>query len=316
MARHDMSAITRPTNVQDAEAEHAGNPVTRFLDEHYFVLRRLHSLSGVFPVGLFVIAHLFTNAQMAWGDGGTTFQHEVDFIHSIPALVFIEIALWSAIAFHAGLGIWYTVSGKSNVKDYGYGGNWRYTLQRWTGIIALVFILLHIATLRWRWDLLGWFTPFYGRGYEAPGMPQALRDVPLSMPLTAYALQVSPAVALLYIVGALAVVFHWSNGLWTAAITWGLTISEKGMRRWGWVCAGLFVALTVFFGAAIVGAMAFDFDLMAPEQKAAFLYTVNDGGWIFDDMTETDLDRQLEMLGHPLADDVTVGAPAPHPEAH
>ncbi|MBB6440349.1 hypothetical protein [Phycisphaera mikurensis] len=311
-----MSAITRPTNVQDAEATGSGNPITRFLDEHYFVLRRLHSLSGVFPVGLFVIAHLFTNAQMAWGDGGETFQHEVDFIHSIPALVFIEIALWSAIAFHAGLGIWYTVSGKSNVKDYGYGGNWRYTLQRWSGIVALVFIFFHIATLRWRWDILGWFTPFYGRGYEAPGMPAALADVPLSMPLTAYALQVSPIVALFYILGALAVVFHWSNGLWTAAISWGLTISEKGMKRWGYACVGLFVALTVFFGAAIVGAMAFDFDDMPAEQIAAFSATVPDSDWIFDDFDRPQIEAILD--GYGTVDGVgepEVGAPAPHHSA-
>lgn len=306
-----MSAITRPTNVQDAEGT-SGNPITRFLDEHYFVLRRLHSLSGVFPVGLFVIAHLFTNAQMAWPDGGATFQHEVDFIHSIPALLFIEIALWSAIAFHAGLGVWYTVSGRSNVKDYGFGGNWRYTLQRWTGIIALVFIFLHIATLRWRWDILGWFTPFYGRGYEAPGMPEGLGDVALSMPLTAYALQVSAIAALLYIVGALAVVFHWSNGLWTAAISWGLTISEKGMQRWGFACVGLFVALTVFFGAAIVGAMAFDFDAMPAEQKAAFLHTVNDGGWIFEDMVATDFEGQLAEIGFPLGAEIPVTPKAAH----
>ncbi len=265
------------------------------LSQHHFVLRRLHSLSGIVPVGLFVIGHLFTNAQMIWQDNGETFQHEVEFIHSIPALLFIEIALWSAIAFHAGLGLYYTFSGKGNVAAYSYGDNIRYSLQRWTGVIALVFIFFHIATLRWRWDILGlWDTPFYYKGYSVPGMEEqfpALANVPLSAPLTAYALQYSVWVALLYLVGVVAVVFHWSNGLWTAAISWGLTISTGAMKKWGYVCIGLFVALMVFFGAAFVGSLRYDFDAMTPQQKAATLFTVGDGQWAFDDKErlETDL---------------------------
>ena len=70
------------------------------IDRHYHLLRRLHSLSGVFPVGLFLLPHLTTNSSIVWGrflgkseygDAGVeTFQHEVDFIHSLPALEIIE----------------------------------------------------------------------------------------------------------------------------------------------------------------------------------------------------------------------------------
>ncbi|MEL7089595.1 MAG: hypothetical protein AAGL98_14335, partial [Planctomycetota bacterium] len=238
---------------------------TAQLGKHHFLLRRLHSLSGIVPIGVFVMVHLFTNAQMIWGQDATTgegsFQHEVDFIHSMPYLLFIEISLWAAIGFHAVLGLWYTFSGKGNVKNYSYGSNIRYTLQRVTGIIALVFIFLHIATLRWRWDIFGWFTPFYGEGYQAGGaIPERLAEVPMSLPLTAYALQISWLVVALYVIGTLSAIFHWANGLWTAAITWGLTISTQSMRRWGYVCAGIFVALVVFFGVAIVAALAFDLE--------------------------------------------------------
>jgi succinate dehydrogenase / fumarate reductase cytochrome b subunit len=229
-----------------------------WLDRHHFLLRRLHSLSGIVPVGLFVIFHLFTNMQMAFG--GDAFQHEVNFIHSLPALLFLEIGLWLGIGFHAGLGLIYTFTGRANVRHYTYWGNVRYSLQRITGILALVFIFLHIATLRWRWDLFGWFTPFY---YEADG-------VPMAMPLTAYALQYHWTVAGLYLVGAMSVVFHWSNGLWTAAISWGLTLSTQSMKRWGYVCGGLFVALTVFFGGAFYGALAYDLQQdTTPQQRAA-----------------------------------------------
>ena len=110
------------------------------------------------------------------------FQHEVEFIHEMPALLYLEIfGLWLPIGFHAGLGLLYTFTGKSNVKRYSYGGNARYTLQRVTGILAFVFIFLHIATLRWRWDIFGWYTPFFvtkprARAWASP------RPAPPSVP--------------------------------------------------------------------------------------------------------------------------------------
>jgi len=258
------------------------------LSKNHFLLRRLHSLSGIVPIGVFVTAHLLTNAQMVWGqDGGVggtgegVFQHEVDFIHNLPFLLLIEVSLWSAIGFHAVLGLWYTFTGKGNLKHYRYGGNVRYMLQRSTGMIALVFIFLHIATLRWRWDLFGWFSPFYGHGEQASGavqggIPPHLADVPMSLPLTAYALQISWLVVVFYAVGTLSAIYHWSNGLWTAAISWGLTTTTGSMKRWGVACTGLFVALTLFFGAAMIGALAFDLSSdMTPDQKELFLLIVD-----------------------------------------
>src|SRR5258708_31319549 len=44
-----------------------------------------------------------------------------------------------------------------------------------------------------------------------------------------------------YPIGILASCYHLANGFWTAAITWGLTISQGAQRRWGWVCGGLFL---------------------------------------------------------------------------
>ena len=235
-----------------------------FLSQYHFLLRRLHSLSGILPVGVFVIMHLFTNFQMIMGTdahGQSHFQHEVDFIHSTPGLLFVEITLWASIAFHAGLGLVYTFGGKPNTRQYPYTDNWRYTLQRTTGIIALIFIFLHIATLRWRWDLFGWFTPFYVYGVDAHG-----QKIPLAHATTAMALQSTP-VLVLYVIGALSVVYHWCNGLWTAAITWGLTISTAAQRRWGYACVALGVALTVFTAGAIVGARCYE---VTPAEKAAY----------------------------------------------
>jgi succinate dehydrogenase / fumarate reductase cytochrome b subunit len=227
------------------------------LQKHHFLLRRLHSLTGILPIGLFVIMHLFTNAQLALVHvtGWDVFQHEVDFIHSIPGLLFIEIALWLSIGFHAALGVAYMVGWAPNPGSYGYLDNWRYTMQRVTAWIALVFILLHIATLRWRIDIFNWSTPFYAR---IP--PHEYPNVPMSTPLTAYALQFHWLVVVFYFVGVSGAIFHWANGLWTAAITWGATVTPASQRRWGYACLGLGVLLAVFMVAAIVGAIEYDLE--------------------------------------------------------
>lgn len=271
-----MSSHPAPT----ATAPAASVP---FLQRHHFLLRRLHSLTGIVPVGLFVIVHLFTNAQMIWGQPGAgsgvaggSFQHEVDFIHSTPALLFVEIALWLSIAFHAILGIGYMTGWVPNVRHYPYPENWRYFLQRITAWIALVFIIIHIATLRWRINLVGiWNTPFFHRLTPDGAPGHSMDDVPMSLPLTAYALQYSALVVVVYLIGVSATIYHWCNGLWTAAITWGATITKGAQRRWGYVCIGLAVALTIFMLAAIIGALMFDLNTdTTPEQRAALTQIV------------------------------------------
>ncbi|MEO0963857.1 MAG: hypothetical protein AAFY08_01955 [Planctomycetota bacterium] len=237
-------------------------PKPGLLEQHHFLLRRLHSLTGVVPIGVFVIFHLFTNAQMLWPD---KFQHEVEFIHNMPALLWIEVfVLWLPIAFHAGLGIAYTATGKGNVPRYSYLDNVRYMLQRVTGIAALIFIFVHIATLRWGWNILGWYTPFYVSAVNDAG--QTLVANTAGEPIGLTAMSVAAAfqggidggsafgsflIVVFYLVGALSIVYHWSNGLWTAAISWGVTISKAAQRRFGVFCVGLGAALTVFTITAV-----------------------------------------------------------------
>ena len=48
---------------------------------HEFVIRRLHSLTGLVPVGAFLFVHFVTNVSIL--DGPATFQMRVDQIHSL-----------------------------------------------------------------------------------------------------------------------------------------------------------------------------------------------------------------------------------------
>ncbi|MCP4833874.1 MAG: succinate dehydrogenase [Phycisphaera sp.] len=222
-----------------------------FIDRHYLLLRRLHSLSGIFPIGLFLIPHLTTNSSIVWGriggEGGVaagveTFQHEVNFIHSLPALLLIEIfGLWLPLAFHAVLGVYFARTGRSNTTRYAYQSNWRYSWQRITGYIAFVFIFMHVASLRWGWSFGGLMPPF-DPDFAASSTAIHFQDGAWG----AFA-------AVFYLVGVLSIVFHFANGLWTAAITWGLTVSATAQTRWGYACFGLGMGLAVAAVTAIYG---------------------------------------------------------------
>jgi succinate dehydrogenase / fumarate reductase cytochrome b subunit len=208
------------------------------------------------PIGVFLIAHLTTNSSLVWGKfglrgeypelgflaGGVAyFWKEVKWINEqIPHLLLIEIVLWVSIAFHSALGVVYARAGKNNLQRYAYQDNWRYTLQRISGYVGIFYIFYHVATLRWGWTFL--IPPFDGsvkwsHDYSVSTLVAALQGGYDGY--TFWGLLVS----LFYFVGVSLLVFHFANGLWTAAITWGLTISRKAQQRWGLACAGLGVGL-------------------------------------------------------------------------
>lgn len=234
-------------------------------DGVYFLLRRLHSLTGIVPVGLFMIIHLVTNSSVIWGglnarargaagerDFGqtavATFQHEVNFINDLPLLLLIEIfGLWLPIAFHSVLGVYYATTGRRNTERYAYQDNWRYTLQRWTGYAGLLFIVYHVATLRWGWDFLVPGDAKWSHYFASSTLAAALRGSVDAFTIGGL------IVSLLYFVGVTSLVYHFANGLWTAAITWGITVSAKAQQQFKFVCAGLGLALLGAGVSAVVG---------------------------------------------------------------
>jgi succinate dehydrogenase / fumarate reductase cytochrome b subunit len=239
------------------------------MQKHHFLMRRLHSLTGIVPIGVFLIMHLTTNSTIAWGGLNTradkenfgwmdraiaTFQHEVEFINNMPLLLLIEITLWVSIAFHSILGVYYAVGGKSNTADYKYGGNLRYTLQRLTGYLGIFFIFYHVATLRWGWS---WLVPggeVWSHSAASSTFAAALQGSREGF--TGWGI----VVALFYFIGVSGLVFHFANGLWTAGITWGFTVSRAAQTRWAYACAGLGAGLMVMAWASVVGFATLDYD--------------------------------------------------------
>lgn len=242
--------------------QHVAQGTRSFFDTHYFLIRRLHSLSGIVPIGVFLIAHLVTNSSIVWGKMGLRgerpelshtqggvyyFQKEVSFINtSVPHLLLIEVTLWAAIAFHSVLGLVYARQGCFNTARYAYQGNRRYAWQRITGYVGVVYIFYHVATLRWGWDFLVPGGATWDHHAAASTMALALRG---GQEFTAAGLLVSA----FYFVGVSMLVFHFANGLWTAAITWGLTVSAQAQKRWGYACAGLGAGLMGMAWMSVIG---------------------------------------------------------------
>lgn len=244
-----------------------------FFNRHYFLLRRLHSLTGILPIGVFLIAHLTTNSSIAWGGLATRGEHadlglversvayfneEVTWINEqVPHLLLIEIVLWVSIAFHSILGVAYAASGKPNQRLYPYQDNWRYTLQRISGYVGILFIFYHVATLRWGWTALVPAGTTWSHHAASSTLAMALRGgedwTPAGM-----------AVSAGYFIGVSMLVFHFANGLWTAAITWGLTVSVRAQRRWGAVCAVIGLGLMGMAWASVIG-----FAMMPPSKAKA-----------------------------------------------
>ncbi len=201
-------------------------------DRQYFTLRRLQSLSGVLPVGVFLLEHWFTNA-FALG-GAAAYNEKVDFLRSLPYLFLLEIfGIFVPIAFHAVVGFWIFWEAKFNHRALPLRQNLLFTLQRITGVLLLFFIPYHVLTTRFA----EWFG---GSTHDLYGLMQAKLQ--------------SPATFAIYVAGVLAASFHFGNGLWGFAIHWGLLTSKAAQRRWSW--AALLVALA-FAVAGVNSLLAF-----------------------------------------------------------
>ena len=100
----------------------------------HFLIRRLHSLTGIL-FGGYIVVHLMVNATLIEGvrHGGASsvFQVQVNKIHSLPFLLATEWAfIYLPITFHTLYGLYVTFTGQPNSIRYPFGKNWFYFVQR------------------------------------------------------------------------------------------------------------------------------------------------------------------------------------------
>jgi succinate dehydrogenase / fumarate reductase, cytochrome b subunit len=207
---------------------HEGVVPLRAGQGYSFFLRRLHSLSGIIPVGAFLVEHFISNAFATRGPGAYTKQ--VELLSSFPFVVGLELfGIWLPILYHAlyGFYIWYR--GESNVTDYPWAGNWMYNAQRWTGAIAFFYIVWHTWHLR--------FSGIHILSHPAA----AFGKVQLEFQ--------NPLAVAFYAVGIFCASWHFAYGLWLFAAKWGITTGDAARRRFGYVCFAIGL-LFILVGAA------------------------------------------------------------------
>jgi succinate dehydrogenase / fumarate reductase cytochrome b subunit len=209
------------------------------MDAH-FVLRKIHSLLGVIPVGLFLCFHLFMNSKSISESETHPFSDVVESIEgfhpSRAFLIAVEILfIFLPLLLHGiyGIAIWW--QGQSNVLKHRYARNWMYSLQRWSGLVVFVFLILHVYQTRLSGSLPDGAWPadqLFARMNELLGQP---------------------AIMALYIVGTVASCFHFANGLWLVGITWGITIGPRSQKYSTVLAVAVGVVLLVLGGVALYG---------------------------------------------------------------
>ena len=202
-----------------------------------FVLRKLHQLSGIVPLGLFLLEHFYTNSKAL--TGAADFNNAVKDLQSIPYIIFVEIGgIFIPLIYHAVYGLIITVEARPNNLNYPYPRNWFYLIQRITGVILFFFITFHV--LNFRFGLI----PGLNTLSVATHFQQAFAIVHSEF--------VNPAIFIVYLIGITATVWHLANGIWLFMVDWGITIGERAQRLTGYACVAFgIVLLLIGINAAV-----------------------------------------------------------------
>lgn len=199
-----------------------GVPPIRAGQGHSFLLRRLHSLSGIVPIGAFLLEHFVSNAFAT--NGPKAYGDQVKFLTGLPFVPVLEtVGIYIPLLYHALYGFYIWFRGESNVSDYPWAGNFMYAAQRWTGGIAFVYIVWHTYTMR--------FSGIHLLTNSGAAFPKVQME-----------LQSSWAGAF-YVIGITAASWHFAYGIYLFCAKWGIAVSETSRKWVGRVC--LVLALTL-----------------------------------------------------------------------
>lgn len=205
--------------------------------ENYF-WHKLHSLSGIVPIGFYVLQHLVLNSFSLVS--AERYNSVSDFFYSLPSGILFVLefgVVLLPLVFHAVYGLFIIKRAEPNYlsSDYKYTENRMYWFQRVSGLYLFVFIIFHIATTTLK-------VKYFGdhRVVDYAHMQDEL-------------FRFGGLVFLIYLLGVLCASYHLSYGIWNFCIRWGLTISESAQKKVRLVSTGLFVAVTLLGWAALVG---------------------------------------------------------------
>lgn len=187
-------------------------------DRAYFLLRKLHSLTGIVPAGVFLLSHCLINSGALLGE--RAFTDGVRTVNSLPYLPYIEIGgIMIPLAFHGVIGLYMVfVQASYNNGSYNYSRNWWYLFQRITGVLVFAFLCWHL------WDT--WIAKELGQ----IRLEEFYRHLGAGM-------SGELVYRAIFIVGTLAVSVHLANGIWGFCASWGIFQSRRAQRLASWAFA-------------------------------------------------------------------------------
>lgn len=193
-----------------------------------FILRKLHQLSGIVPLGAFLLEHFYTNSKALTGP--EDFNNAVRDLQSIPYILFIETGvIFIPLVYHAVYGLVITWEARPNNLSYPYPRNWFYLIQRITGVILFFFVLFHVLNFRF-------------------GLVPGLNTVSVAhapdraFDIVAREFRMLP-ILIIYLIGVTATVWHFANGIWLFLVDWGITIGARAQRLTGYACIAFGILL-------------------------------------------------------------------------
>jgi succinate dehydrogenase/fumarate reductase cytochrome b subunit (b558 family) len=207
-------------------------------------LRRLHSLAGVFPVGVFLVLHIGIQARGVPGDRALArFSSWLDHWPFLGALQLFGIVL--PLSFHALYGIRLALASdpRSDAARDRRSRDALGTAQRVSGVVALLFIAYHGWEL-WAQKLLGRIGP----DAFAPLLASRLSSTEGGVPVE----------AVVYLFGISATVFHFTNGLFRFSRSLGFFLDKRRKRALSIAFAALGVVIfllaattTIYFATGL-----------------------------------------------------------------
>jgi succinate dehydrogenase / fumarate reductase cytochrome b subunit len=135
----------------------------------------------------------------------------VRMVDAYQSQVFRILFLYVPLLFHSLYGIYITYESNPNLFRYSWVRNWMYFGQRGTGLFLVPFILLHMGAMNWgaAYGDAGWFM-------------------------------------IVWYAGVLAAIFHLANGIFGAAIDWGVTVGPHSQRVFVGVSFAAFFILSAY----------------------------------------------------------------------
>lgn len=210
------------------------------LTKESFFWHKVHSLTGIVPVGFYMVQHLTLNSFSV--AGASKFNAVIDFFDGIPPylLLLLEIvAIWIPLIFHAVYGIFIISRGQSSTwfqTKYKWSQSLMYSLQRYSGIYLFFFLIVHVITTT-------------GVKY-ATGNSNAIYYAAWHDKFTG---TFGWLWLLFYAIGIISASYHLGYGIWNFTIRWGITVSEKAQIRIQKFSAAFFVVITLLGWAAMGG---------------------------------------------------------------